>query len=135
MSAEDKDLVRRFYAGLDRHDFGVYEELCTPDFRSHFPGTSASQTREERERISRDFYEAFPDLLHTIEDLVAEGGRVAARISVTGTNTGSFQGRKPIGRRVRFSAMRFYTVVDGRLAEEWAEFDSLGLFNQLGGVR
>jgi predicted ester cyclase len=134
VSEENKTIVRLFYEELDKKNFGIYSELCTPSFVSHFPGSPGPQSREAREQISRLFYEALPDLQHTLDDLIAEGDKVAARLTARGTHKGSFQGIRPTGKPIFFTGMRFYRIVGGRLAEEWANFDSLGLMQQLGAV-
>ena len=130
---DDETLIRHFYAELDRGNFAVFQELCTPDFLSHFPGVEQPHTREGREQVSRAFYKAFPDLRHAIEDLVADAGLVAVRLSVAGTSQAPLNGLGPTGKEVRFSAMRFYRVIDGRLAEEWVEYDNISLSRQLSG--
>jgi predicted ester cyclase len=64
--------------------------------------------------------------------LIAEGDKVAARLTARGTHNGDFQGIRPTGKPISFTGMRFYRLVGGRIAEEWANFDSLGLMQQLG---
>lgn len=134
MSEENKAIVIRFYRELDKKNFGIYFELCTPSFVSHFPGSPSPQTREAREQTSRMFYEAFPDLQHTLDDLITEGDKVAFRGIARGTHKGDFQGIHPTGKSIFFTGMRFYRIAGGKLAEEWANFDSLGLMQQLGVV-
>ena len=134
MSEDNKAIVRRFYEELDKKNFGIYSELCNTSFVSHFPGSPGPQSREAREQISRLFYTALPDLQHTLDDLIAEGDKVAARLTARGTHKGDFQGIRPTGKPITFTGMRFYRIVGDRLAEEWANFDSLGLMQQLGAV-
>lgn len=132
MSAdENKALVRHFYEQLDAGNFNVYDEACAPEFRSHFPGSGTAQKAMERKQITTLFFQAFPDLNHTVEDIIAEGDTVAARLTVRGTHEAEFMNIPPTGGPIEFTAMRFYRIVDGKLAEEWANFDSLGLVKQL----
>ena len=134
MSEENKALVRRFYKELDKKNFEVFSELCVPDYISHFPGSPEPQNREARKQTSRMFYEAFPDLQHTLDDLIAESDEVAARLTARGTHKGDFQDIPPTGKPIMFTGMRVYRIVGGKLAEEWANFDSLGLMQQLGAL-
>ncbi len=132
MSEENKAIIRRFYEELDKGNFDIYDELCTPDFISHFPGNPQPIDRETRKQTSRMFYAAIPDCKHTLEDTIAEGNKVSFRGSARGTHTGAFRGQPPTGNSVMFTGMRFYRIVDGKIAEEWASFDSLALMQQLG---
>jgi predicted ester cyclase len=134
MSEENKAIIRRFYAELDKHNFDIYDELCTDDYVSHFPGSPEAQDRSTRKQTSRSFYEAIPDIVHTLEDIIAEGDRVAARGIGRGTHTGPFGDLAPSGRKIEFTGMRFYRMVNGKIAEEWANLDLLGLQRQLGAL-
>ena len=67
-----------------------------------------------------------------IEDLIAEGDKVAVRQTWRGTHTGNFQGIPPTGKPVTFTSLEVYRVTGGKLAEEWVELDMLGLLQQLG---
>jgi predicted ester cyclase len=80
------------------------------------------------------FVEAFPDLRLTVEDLMAEGDRVAARVTFRGTHKGPFQGIPPTNRQVTFTSIEMNRMVDGKVAEHWVEIDLLGLLQQLGAV-
>lgn len=131
MSEEDnKAVIRRFYEELDRGNFEVFTELCTPDYVSHFSGSP--QDRETRMQSSRKFYAAIPDLEHFLEDVIAEGNKVAFRGTARGTHTEAFGDLPPTGNAIMFTGMRFYRMVGGKIAEEWACFDSLALMRQLG---
>lgn len=68
----------------------------------------------------------------TVEDLIAEGDKVAARVTTRGTHTGELMGLPPTGRRVEWSGISMTRHADGRIAEQWGEFDALGLLQQLG---
>ena len=134
MSEENKAIIRRFYEELDKGNFDIYDELCTPDYLSHFPGSPQPQDRETRKQTSRMFYAAVPDLKHTLEEAIAEGDKVAFRGTARGTHTEAFRDLPPTGNRVLFTGMRFYRLVGGKIAEEWASFDSLTLMQQLGAI-
>lgn len=80
------------------------------------------------------FNKAFPDLTRDIVDLVAEGDKVAVSINVTGTYKGEFQGIPASGKQVSFTAMDILTIVDGKITEEWATADIMGLMQQIGAI-
>jgi predicted ester cyclase len=134
MSEENKAIVIHLYEELDKNNFGIYSELTTPDYLGHFPGRTQPMNREEREQFSRMFYKAFPDGRHSVDDLVAEGDKVAARLTARGTHQGEFQGVSPTGEAISFTGMRVFRIVGDKIAEEWANLDMLGLMQQIGAV-
>lgn len=134
MSKENKAIVIRFYKELDKNNFHIYSELTTLDYIGHFPGSTQPMNREAREQFSRKFYKAFPDIQHTVDDLIAEGDKVAARLTARGTHEGDFQGIPPTGKSISFTGMRVFRFVGGKIAEEWANLDTMGLMQQLGVV-
>ena len=77
---------------------------------------------------------AFPDLHLTIEDMIAEGDKVAMRSSWNGTHQGEFMGIPATGRRVTVSQIDISRIADGRMVEHWGQLDALGLMQQLGVV-
>jgi predicted ester cyclase len=74
----------------------------------------------------------FPDLQLSTEEIVAEGDKVAIRNTWRGTHQGVFQGVPPTGRHVAFTGTDIFRFVDGKIAEQWADLDALGLMQQLG---
>jgi len=134
MSEEKKAIVIRLYKELDKNNFGIYSELTTPDYLGHFPGSTQPMNREEREQFSRMFYQAFPDAQHTVDDLIPECDKVAARLTARGTHKGDFQGIPPTRKPISFTGMRVFRFVGGKIAEEWANLDILGLMQQMGVV-
>lgn len=75
---------------------------------------------------------AFPDLRITIEDLLNDGDKVIARVTLRGTHQAEFLGIAATGRRVEYEAIDISRVVDGRIAEHWGIPNYLTLFKQLG---
>jgi steroid delta-isomerase-like uncharacterized protein len=134
MSQEDnKEVVRAAFAPLDTI-VETHDEVYSPDWVGHFPGMPALDADGHRQ-YSEAMIGAFPDLERTIEDLVAEGDRVVARWTATGTNTGPFQGMPPTGNFARSSGITIFRIADGRIVEEWSESDMLGLLTQLGALQ
>lgn len=77
------------------------------------------------------FRAAFPDMHDTIEDMLAEGDKVAVRVTVQGTHRGEFQGIAPTGRQISFAGFAIFRVVDGKIVENRALNDRQGLMQQL----
>lgn len=95
----------------------------------------APELRSEIARHHGELLSAFSDLAVEIEELVAEGERVAARLLVSGVHgRGPFAGRPPSGKRLAWVSHRFYRIRDGRVEETRAMQDRLGLLRQLGAL-
>ena len=132
MSTEDnKALVRRFYEEfLNGHDVNQAEELFAPNYVLYFPG--GPMDHERQKQTLTVFRAAFPDLHFTIEDMFAEGDKVATRFTWRGTHQGIFQGIPPTGKQVTVSGIALNRIAEGKLVEDRTELDLLGLMQQLG---
>jgi predicted ester cyclase len=76
----------------------------------------------------------FPDIQWTLEEMVAEGDKVAARFIMRGTHQGPFFGVPPTGNRITVQAMNIYRLSNGKFIEERGQPDMLGLLQQIGAV-
>jgi predicted ester cyclase len=129
----NKDVIRRLLAEVDRGNLDVVDTYYSPGYVDHTPSPirGLANGRDGVRKAFALFQEAFPDTRHTIEDLVAEGDRVVARISARGTHTGELFGHAPTGRVVTLTAIAIYRIVAGQIVERWAE-QGLGVLDQLG---
>jgi predicted ester cyclase len=69
-----------------------------------------------------------------VEDQIAEGDKVVTRYTVSGTHQGEFFGVAPTGKRITMSGIMVDRLEDGKMVEEWPEYDLLGVMRQLGAV-
>jgi predicted ester cyclase len=130
MSAEDnKVTVRRFYDEvINQMHLAVLEELQGDSYVSHdLPSDPAAL-----KGFISGFHAAFPDGQITIEQLIAEGDTVAARLTFHGTQTGQFQHIPPTGKTVTVPAQDMYRLVEGKIVEHWGGPNLLRLLQQLG---
>ena len=81
------------------------------------------------------FRRAFPDWREDIEEVVAEGNRVAARFKCSGTHRGEFMGMPPTGKRMEVTEVYFLTVVDGKIVDFVGVEDNLARLQQLGSFK
>lgn len=133
---ENKTIVRRFFDEVvSNGNLGVVDELCSPDYRVHatLSGPDAID-RDQVKELVRSFRSSFPDAQITIEDIVAEGDLVAARLREEGTHAGEFKGIRPTGRRVTYGSMTFLRIVDGKIVDHWGLLDMTSLLQQLRGT-
>ncbi|HEX6483042.1 MAG TPA: ester cyclase [Ktedonobacteraceae bacterium] len=132
--AENKATVQHLYEQLfNQGNLSVADEVIAPDFINHNapPGSSNRGPASMRQLITM-LSTAFPDMHYTIEELVAEGDTVVARVTVSGTHRGPFQGIPPTGRSFRQDQMHFIRSRDGKVVEHRAVRDDLGVMQQLG---
>jgi predicted ester cyclase len=88
------------------------------------------------EKGNRAFYEgfagAFAGCQIVLDDVVAEGDRIAVRFHVTGRHEGEFLGMAPTGRSIHVDAQAIMRFADGRVVERWTTADLMGLMGQIG---
>jgi steroid delta-isomerase-like uncharacterized protein len=90
------------------------------------------QGREGFKRYMQAVRQAFPDFHNQVEELIAEGDRVAARLTYTGTHQGELLGIGATGRQVCYAGVALFRVADERIVEGWVLGDLHGLLQQLG---
>ena len=130
--ADNRALVRRLLEEVrDGWRASTIETLFAPDYRRHLTATTPPLTREEQRERAERLRTAFPDAQATLEDIVAEGDRVAYRLTIRGTQTGDFLGVPATGRRVAVTFLAIVRIRDGRFVEEWGGLDQVDLLRQL----
>ena len=134
MSTEDnKSLVRRYVEQvLNRGNMAVVDELIAADYKRYISPTAASLTVDVQKQRLAGIRAAFPDWHLTIEELIAEGDRVAFRATIRGTHKGVFQNIAPTGKQVMVSALDIVRIDNGKLIEHWGGPDLFNLMQQLG---
>src|SRR5688572_11294676 len=116
MSAqENKDLVSREQEELWNHtgNLDAAAEL--------FAAGQAQAAKQE----AADFRRGFPDVISTIEDLIAEEDKVVARWRSRATHQGDYMGIAPTGNRVEFTGISFYRIEGGKIVQSWNSEDRL----------
>lgn len=112
----------------------LVEEFIAENYVEHIAGQPDRTGLELVRKAVTDTLNAYPDFRLSIDDFVAEGDRVAARWSMSGTHEGDFFGIPPTGKKVSQSGTTFYRLEKGRIAEIWFLADMMGLMQQLGVV-
>jgi steroid delta-isomerase-like uncharacterized protein len=140
MSLElNKAIVRRLYEEVfNRRNLALADELAALESISHEdisheapPGMVASGPDALRQVVQL-LTAAFPDHHMTIEDLIAEGDKVVARATFSGTHHGMFLGIPPTGRPFIQQQIHIVRISDGKVTEHWTVRDDLGMMRQLG---
>ena len=129
---ENKQIVRRYQEiynsnTLDSLEEVVSENLLTPRIMPGIPsGIEGAKVAHQM------MLTGFPDYQTVIDDLIAEGDKVVARITMSGTHAGNFMGIPATGKRVEFTGMYIARIADGKIVEHWGEEDGVSLLTQIG---
>jgi predicted ester cyclase len=107
----------------NQRNLEAVDRYIAPGLIEHNP--NIPQGLEGRKKFVAAVQAAFPDYHAEIQEIIAEGDRVVARVQWTGTQDGPFQGRPPTHNRLRFSTSDFFRIENGKLAEHWDVVDSL----------
>lgn len=129
-STTNKALVRSFIESWNRGDLQSMTQFWSPDMVHYSRGESMST--EAVEQAMAGIMQAFPDMKLEIEDMLAEGNRVASLLKLSATHSGEYMGVSPTGRHVSCSFMGIVEVADGKVVAHWGVADGLHLLQQLG---
>ncbi len=134
---ENKTLVSRlFEEAFRKHNLAAAERVLAPGYMLHDPtAPDFAGGVEAWKKFQSRFLQAFPDHQITIEEQVAEGEIVATRWRGRGTHRGDLSGIPATGKKVAITGITISCIRDGRIVEEWQDWDALGLMQQLGAVR
>ena len=129
----NKERVREIIDRIFVHqEEAAIDELVAEDFVPHTFGPMPPGREGLREGMRRAGA-GISDPEFTIHDLIAEGDRVAARLTTSARHTGTFMGIEPTGKRYSIDEIHIFSLRDGMLAEHWHEFDKGALMAQLKG--
>lgn len=126
----------RFHTAVNSGDPTVVskaiDEFVAPDVRFHAPVPMGATGAEALKRVWDVLLSAFPDIRVTVEETIAEGDKVVARNTVTGTHQGAYQGLSPTGRSVSYNEIFIFRFAEGRIVEIRGVVDVLTQLRQLG---
>jgi predicted ester cyclase len=125
MSEDNKAIARKVYEIVSTGDFGRAEEIVDTDAPDNelLPDDPPAKLIDTFKETFAEAREGFPDLSITVEDVMAEGDLVAARVVMRGTHQGEFQGLAPTGKRVEVKAIDMFRISNGKIVEHWGHAD------------
>jgi predicted ester cyclase len=135
--SDNKALIKRWFEEVwNQGRQEVIEQLRAPHAMGAGLGEGNTKTQGSAEFtvFFLNLRGTFPDLRVSIEDILAEGDKVAVRFSVEGTHSGTALGVTPTGRKVQFSGMTIARIAGGQIVEGWNNLDQLGLLTQIGAL-
>jgi len=125
-----EQIIRELFDAYNEHDLDAFVGLYADDAFIHGAGEDFDGIGRVRS-FARGQFEAFPDGAYRIDDLFADGDRVAVRMTFTGTHDRPFFGVDPTGEEITVTEIAIYRITDGEVAEMWLEADLWGMFQQL----
>jgi steroid delta-isomerase-like uncharacterized protein len=129
---ENKAIVRRFIDEIfvqGRRE--TVDELLADDFVAHTWPSTGNPKADLKSAIDRTS-KGLADPVFTIEDVIAEGDRVAVRLTAAATQVGEMMGMPPSNKRYEIGEMHWFRVRDGKVTEHWHQFDQMKMMQQLG---
>ena len=130
---ENKAILRRnCEEAFNKGNLAVADETIAPNYVYHGPGGMEYKGPEGFKQFVTMFRTAFPDFHLTVEDMVAEGDKVAHRLTTRGTHKGELMGIAATGKQVTTTAITISRFAGGKEVEAWSSLDMLGVMQQLG---
>ena len=133
---ENRAPIQRFVEEVfNSGNLDVVDEICAPVYVGHTAGLPEQTLGPEGVREFVELYRsAFPDLHTTIEDIIAEGDKVACRWTAVGTHRTELLGVAPSNNRVELTGITIGRIEDGRIVETYNNFDQAGMMRQIGAL-
>ena len=129
---DHKKMVRRFYEELwNNWNYGIIGEFLTPDVGFHSSLGLQKNGHQGFIDYAQMVRAAFPDFTNSVEELIAEGDKVAACLTYRGTHRGEIFDIEPTGRSIRYIGTAIFVFRDGLIGNAWVLGDRLELLQQL----
>jgi steroid delta-isomerase-like uncharacterized protein len=129
---QNKEIAKELFTAIDAGDFDRLNVLFADDFAVDAPGLPEPLRKDMLFQLIKTHYTAFPDWIHVIEDVIADGDKVAVKLTQNGTHKAEYEGIPATGIKATLPAMHLFMVVDGKVIDWFAVEDYLGLYMQLG---
>jgi steroid delta-isomerase-like uncharacterized protein len=128
---ENKAFIDRMTKELwNTGDMAAIEKFYSADYVGHDP--SGTTHMEQLKQAAAAYFAGFPDLHIATDDLIAEGDLVVKRWTARCTHTGEYMGIPPTGNKLVVTGIEIFRIAGGKIAEVWANGDTLGMMQQLG---
>jgi steroid delta-isomerase-like uncharacterized protein len=133
-SDANNQLNRQWIQAFNERDWTKEAACRSANFQAHVSGAPSPLDASGWAGFLQSFTTAFPDARIDIGASISEGEQVATRWTIYGTHRGEFQGVPPSGQQIVLPGVDFSLVVDDKIAEHWAQFDIMGLMQQIGAM-
>jgi steroid delta-isomerase-like uncharacterized protein len=134
MSEANKVLVLRGWEEIvNQKNLDAFDEFYAANAVHHEPDQDLQGLEEVKQYIAM-YFEAFPDMSVSVEDLIAEGDKVVSRYAYLGTHQGELQGIAPTNKHIEKEGITIHRIEGGKIVEEWEQYDKLSFLQQLGAI-
>jgi predicted ester cyclase len=132
LTDDNKALVQQFYeVVVNQKNLSALDQFVAPNAVNH---TVPSGLPQGPSQFLNMHLNAFPDAKITVQDLLADGDKVVALVSIQGTHQGAFRALSPTGKPITVMGIHIFRVVNGKMVEYWGLADRLSALRQLGVV-
>lgn len=132
---KNKKIARQTFEAFEKNDLTILDTLYDQDkVKLHFPGMPDAISFKDFKKINNGYMKAFPDAKVTIDLQIAEGEYVCTHVTFNGTHKGEFQGIPASNKKVKMATTSIDKIVNGKIVEEWNEFDQMSMLQQIGAV-
>ncbi len=114
-------------------DDAILAEIFAPTITAHLGGHDRPFTRDAGKKLVAYWRQAMPDFHFDLADTIAEGDKVALRLTFSGTQSGPLLDLAPSGKHATVTEMLFLRFENGKIVELWEDWDEHGMRQQLGG--
>jgi predicted ester cyclase len=128
-------LVERYVAAFNAHDPDAFKDVIATDYAQH--NGRAGQGLAGTQATFRSYFETFPDMHMQVDDLIMDGDKVVARVTITATHSHPVQlGPNapvfpPTGKKLSWGDIEIWRIADGKFVEHWDQSDLVGLARQM----
>ena len=129
--ADLKAIAQQVYDGFNSRDYDGVEALLHDDFTEHEAMPGMPSDKGAPRAFMETFTQSFPDMKMTVEDLLQDGDKVAARVRMTATHQGEFMGMPATGKPIGFTGVTMYRIEHGKIAEIWDTRNTFGILQQI----
>ena len=132
---KNKAIVQRYVDEIQNgHSLDTIESIFAEDFVDHMASSGGIFLggMSGLKKGYTAFLTAFPDLHVTVEEMIAEGDKVVAYKTLTGTHSGTHLGISATGKRVAYQIISIYRVKNGKISDFWGLQDEISVRQQLG---
>ena len=135
MSTEtNESVVRNMLQVIQKGDAGLVEKYFASNWVNHDPSLPPLKGLDGARQLI-NLWSGFSNMSLTVEDTLSQGDRVAVRFRLSGTHSGPVMGIAPTGKKINITGTGIFKLVNGKATDNWVNFDSLGLLQQLGAVQ
>lgn len=128
--------MRRYVEDVvSRGDLDAIEDVYAQDYVNHTTLAEGDLRGPDAVRgVVTAFRTGFPDVNVVIDDVIAAGDKVVARLTGYGTHTGEFLGLAPTGKKIEVRIISIFRIADGKIVERWENMDTMTLMQQIDAI-